>query len=103
MNNVNLIYDINLIAKIVDFDLTILYNMLCVSKYIKNELLKNITVLSLPNNTKIEDCHLKYIPNIHTLDLSKNQNITDEGLQYILNIYTLNLSWNKRITDEGLK
>ena len=73
--------NIHLIAQIVDFDSTILYNMLCVSKYIKNELLNNITVLSLKNNTKIEDCHLKLIKELRILNLNSNINITDEGLK----------------------
>ena len=55
MNNINLIYDINLIANIINFDTTLLYNMLCAIKYNKDdkeELLKNITVIYLDKNTK---------------------------------------------------
>jgi hypothetical protein len=84
--------NIHLIAKIIDFDSIILYNMLCTNKYINNELLNKIT-----NNG------LKYIPNIHTLNLRNNKNITDYDLKYIKNIYTLNLYWNENITDNGLK
>ncbi len=55
----NLMNNIQLIAKIVDYDSAILYNFLCVDKNINNELLDNITVLCLLNNTKIEDDNLK--------------------------------------------
>jgi len=50
--------DINLIGNIIDFDSSILYDFLCINKYINNELLKNITFLCLPNNNKLIDENL---------------------------------------------
>lgn len=109
--------NINLIAYIIDFDstisfrnsrtcftsCTILYNYLCVSKYyLNNELLKNLSILNLPNNTKIKNNHLKFLNNLKILILPKNINISDEGLIYIPHIQTLKLDTNY-ITDDGLK
>ena len=80
--------NIHLIAKIVDYNPIILYNMLCASKYINNELLENITVLYLENNTKVKDCHLNLIKKLKILDLKINKNITDKGLSFIPKIHT---------------
>ena len=94
--------DINLIANIIDFDSTILYNFLCVNKYTSIELLNNITFLCLPNNNELIDDNLKLLKRLKVLILDNNDNISNNGLQYIKNIHTLKLD-SKKITDEGLK
>jgi hypothetical protein len=68
---------IHLIAKIVDYNSTILYNILCTCKTINEELLKEITIISLVKNTKMKDIHLGYLPRLHTLKLWCNENITN--------------------------
>ena len=53
--------NLDIIAKILDYDSTILYNFLCVNKYTSIELLNNITFLCLPNNNELIDDNLKNI------------------------------------------
>ena len=103
--------DLYLIAKIIEYDSTLLYNFLCVNSDLNKNILNNITILNLFKNTKIQDIHLKLIgcyninriANLKILNLINNNNITDEGLKYIPNIHTLELNSNNNITDAGFK
>ena len=45
--------NIYLICKIINNDSTLLYNFLCVNKNFNKNILNNITILNLLNNTKI--------------------------------------------------
>ena len=81
--------NIYLICKIIDNDSKLLYNFLCVNKDFSKNILNNITILSLLNNTKIQDKHLKLIgrycvgtcggQNLKILNLNSNKNITNTG------------------------
>ena len=77
---------IYLICKIIEFDSTLLYIFLCANKYLNNNILKNIIILNLFKNTKIQN-----------IELNKFHNIIDDGLKYISNIHTLNLYNNTNI------
>ena len=68
----------NIIYQIIDFDSELLYNFLCINKYLYNNVLKNITILNLLKNTKILNKELLYFHNIRILNLNKNNNITDD-------------------------
>ena len=69
--------DINLISKIIDFNSSILYDFLCVNKYISNELLKNITFLCLPNNNKLVDENYIKIKDFYIMYSIKHLNLCE--------------------------
>lgn len=64
--------------------------------------LKNLTSLTLNDNTAIQDVDLGVLTKLKSLSLVGNSTITDESVSRLTNLQTLNLKNNKTITDKSV-